>query len=404
MADEYILKSFDGGAQKTSLTSAFTIGGTTLAVSNGSTFPDGSSGPFVVVVDRGLATEEKYLIDTTTGVNGTTFNIQQAGYDGTSASAHSVGAVVEHCLDAYTVEQANRYVNLQTAKGDLVLHNGTTTAKLAVGANNTVFIADSSVSAGAKWATIGTSSLTDASVTAGKLATDSVETSKIVNLNVTTGKIADAAVTDVKLASNAVTTVKINDAAVTAAKLAAGVGIPTGVVSSYAGSSAPTGYLICDGAAYSRTDPLYAALYAVIGTTYGSGNGTTTFNIPDLRTRVPVGYSMSDTDTDPTATNNALNSLGKTGGSKTHLLITSEMPQHSHTIAHTHIYEIRGSVGTFANNATDLYMQGGSAVSSTYGSSRVPISQDTSSSGNAGSNAAHNILQPYIVLNYIIKL
>lgn len=402
MADEYILKSFDGGAQKTSLTSAFTIGGTTLAVSNGSTFPDGSAGPFVIVVDRGLATEEKYLIDTTSGANGTTFNIQQAGYDGTSASAHSVGAIVEHCLDAYTIEQANRYVNLQTAKGDLVFHNGTTTTKQNIGANNTALIADSTVSTGAKWSTIGTATLADGSVTAVKVATDAVETSKIVNLAVSTAKIADGAVSDVKLASNSVSTIKLQDGAVTTLKLEAAERMPVGAVLPFAGSTAPTGYIICDGSPVSRTGAT-AALFAVIGTTYGSGNGTSTFNLPDLRTRVPVGYSQSDTDTDPSGTNNALSTLGKTGGSKTHSLDWSEMPLHNHAAVHTHQFEIRGSVGTFTNGATDLFVQGGAAVASTFGTSKATYTPSPDATSTAGSNAHHNNLQPYIVMNYIIK-
>jgi hypothetical protein len=75
MADEYILKSFDGGAQTTTLTAGFTSGGATLAVANGTSFPDGSSGPFVVVVDRGLATEEKFLIDTTSGTSNVTLDM-----------------------------------------------------------------------------------------------------------------------------------------------------------------------------------------------------------------------------------------------------------------------------------------------------------------------------------------
>jgi microcystin-dependent protein len=65
--------------------------------------------------------------------------------------------------------------------------------------------------------------------------------------------------------------------------------IPTGTVSQFAGSTAPTGWLICDGSAISRS--VYSDLFGVVGTTYGAGDGSTTFNIPDLRGRVPVGHS-----------------------------------------------------------------------------------------------------------------
>ena len=71
-----------------------------------------------------------------------------------------------------------------------------------------------------------------------------------------------------------------------------GGGIPTGVIVPYGGSIAPNGYLLCDGTAVSRTD--YADLFAVIGTSYGSGNGSTTFNVPDLRECVPVGAGQNE--------------------------------------------------------------------------------------------------------------
>lgn len=63
--------------------------------------------------------------------------------------------------------------------------------------------------------------------------------------------------------------------------------LPTGSLSMYAGSDPPGGFLICNGQAVSRGD--YAALFEVIGTTYGNGNGSTTFNVPDLRRRFPIG-------------------------------------------------------------------------------------------------------------------
>jgi len=219
MADEYILKDYAGGAEATTLASGFTIGSTTLTVADGSTYPTGTGGPFVIVVDRGLASEEKFLIDTTSGVNGVTFNIQQAGYDGTTASNHGVGATVEHCIDAYTIEQANRYVNLQTTKGDLVAHTGTTTARHAAGANNTVLVADSGQSNGLRWGTLA----------AASLASDSVTTAKIVDLNVTTGKLADSAVTSAKIADGTIVNADINaSAAIELSKLATGA-LPTAI-------------------------------------------------------------------------------------------------------------------------------------------------------------------------------
>lgn len=67
--------------------------------------------------------------------------------------------------------------------------------------------------------------------------------------------------------------------------------VPTGSIISFAGTSAPSYFLLCDGSAVSRTT--YADLFSVIGTSYGTGNGTTTFNLPDLKARIPVGYAAS---------------------------------------------------------------------------------------------------------------
>ena len=96
--------------------------------------------------------------------------------------------------------------------------------------------------------------------------------------------------------------------------------MPIGAIVPYSASgSVPAGFLVCDGSAISRTD--YADLFKAIGTTYGAGNGSTTFNIPDLRGRVPVGVNSSDTE---------LSAIGTKGGEKTHTLTIDEMPSHDH--------------------------------------------------------------------------
>src|SRR5207302_11385946 len=87
-------------------------------------------------------------------------------------------------------------------------------------------------------------------------------------------------------------------------------------------STAPTGFLLCDGSAVSRTT--YTALFAVIGTTYGSGDGSTTFNVPDLRGRVAVGAGQG------TGLTNRV--LGAMSGEENHVLTIAEMPAHTHTI------------------------------------------------------------------------
>lgn len=149
---------------------------------------------------------------------------------------------------------------------------------------------------------------------------------------------------------------------------------PTGGVMQWTTNSAPTGWLLCDGSAVSRST--YSALFAVVGTTYGSGNGSTTFNVPNLQGRVPVGKNSGTFFT-----------LGGTGGAETHTLTTTEMP------AHTHSYN-----DGFPSASAGWYAQGGGAYN-------IQTNTDTGkTTGSAGSGGAHNNLQPYIVLNYIIKI
>jgi microcystin-dependent protein len=219
---------------------------------------------------------------------------------------------------------------------------------------------------------------------------------------------------------------------------------PTGALTAFAGSSAPTGWLLCYGQAVSRAT--YAALFSVVGTTYGSGDGSTTFNIPDMRGRVPVALdNMGGTDADRLT---VANTLGDTGGKEKHLLLVAEMPSHSHlagllatTSAGSHVHGLN-TLATVSNgthkhtsvsydgiygidNATvaaggsyqGLYVNGspnnriqtndaGSHSHSFTGSLQTtgdhthPISGSTATEGGDGE---HNNMQPYILTNYIIK-
>ena len=130
-------------------------------------------------------------------------------------------------------------------------------------------------------------------------------------------------------------------------------------------TAAPGGWLVCDGSAVSRST--YASLYAVIGTGFGSGDGSTTFNLPNFKGRIPAGYDISQTE---------FNSIGKIGGEKTHLQTVQEMPTHTHT----------GAV--MSDGMRGWGVDGG-------------ISSGTT--GAAGGGSAFNVLNPYFTINYIIK-
>jgi microcystin-dependent protein len=150
---------------------------------------------------------------------------------------------------------------------------------------------------------------------------------------------------------------------------------PIGVVWDYAGATAPTGWAICDGSALSRTTE--APLFAVLGTTYGVGDGSTTFNIPNTKGRVVVGKDAGDGQFD---------TLGETGGAKTHTLVTGEMP------VHTHPQVVTAAIG-------------GSGVRTDYDTDAASTAFDQGvSTLGAGGGGAHNNLQPYIVMNQIIRV
>ena len=166
------------------------------------------------------------------------------------------------------------------------------------------------------------------------------------------------------------------------------ISAPSGTVDMFAGSTAPTGWLLCYGQAVSRTT--YADLFAAISTTYGTGDGSTTFNLPDLRGRVAAGKddmggSAASRLTSTTITSGAT-TLGNNGGAQTHTLTASQMPSHTHTTESAYGGAANASR---LNNAAS----GGSGTSS--------FSYFNTSS--AGSDTAHNNVQPTIILNYIIK-
>jgi microcystin-dependent protein len=241
---------------------------------------------------------------------------------------------------------------------------------------------------------------------------------------------------------------------------------PTGTIAMYGGSGAPANWLLCDGTAVSRTT--FSALFSIISTSYGAGDGTSTFNVPNLKQRVAVGQ---DTSTTWAAT------LGQSGGEVNHTLLVAEMAAHTHSVSATqgththadsghvhycpgvdHLHSVTGvdhthgiPAGQFnhahniaisgqaiaAPGASGAFWSGGNTVTaaatlpaggtgasdrslatSTAGSDRslafnsnvayaalstVSAGAITVSQASIGSNTPHNCLQPYLVVNYIIK-
>lgn len=139
-------------------------------------------------------------------------------------------------------------------------------------------------------------------------------------------------------------------------------GFPVGAVIEWYSDNIPSNWLLCDGQAVSRTD--YSSLFNVLGTVYGEGDGTTTFNLPDKKGKVAVGKDTNDTD---------FNTLGKTGGEKEHSLTSSELPAKEYIV----------------NEAGNIIINVGS------GNGQLGAQQ--------GGGQALNITQPYLISNFIIK-
>lgn len=196
---------------------------------------------------------------------------------------------------------------------------------------------------------------------------------------------------------------------------------PTGAMMDFAGATAPPGWLLCNGAAVPRVG--YAALFDVIGTSWGAGNGSSTFNVPDLRGRVSVGAGQGPGLTD--------RALGGTGGAESHQLTTSQMPSHGHSVstssagnhthsgstdsqgAHEHYYDgvsMRPTgIDAPAGASIPVYLAVGK-ITVTNGAHAHNVATNaagehshTGTAANNGGGEAHPNMQPFLVATKIIK-
>lgn len=157
---------------------------------------------------------------------------------------------------------------------------------------------------------------------------------------------------------------------------------PVGVILPFASSTTPSGWLACNGNEVSRTT--YAQLFAVIGTRYGLGNGTTTFNLPNMKRKFLVGYDPAD---------GALQ-VGDTGGEETHTLTVSEMPSHTHNIT-------ASGTGTPSNGHGII--GGGNGTTGPFSYNDTTLATDNLSIAKAGLDQPHENRPPFTALGFIIR-
>lgn len=161
--------------------------------------------------------------------------------------------------------------------------------------------------------------------------------------------------------------------------------IPVGTIIPYTSLLIPDGWLTCDGRELSRSE--FIELFTIIGTTYGIGNGLTTFNLPDLRGRDIIGIGQG--------TNMSNRTIGQQGGSETKVLTISQLPSHTHRIL---VSESEAGLEFADNGKEDVLVgdHGGVYLNNTTNSVQPFVE-------NTGSGSPVDVMNPFLVCNYIIK-
>lgn len=295
--------------------------------------------PFILVLNPDTNIEEIVLVNADqTGVSSPTFIVTRA-QDGTTAQTHTAGQVVRHMIVGSDLQAVSTHTDATAAHG----------------------------ASGAVVGTTNTQTLTNKTLTSPKFNENVAMTATSTELNILDG--ATLSTTELNYVDGVTSAIQTQIDTLTSNLASA---VPTGTISMFAGSSAPTGYLLCDGSTFSSGT--YSALASVLGDTYGTHSGST-YYLPNLKGKVAVGKDASQTEFD---------TLGETGGAKTVTLTTAQMPAHTHDLSPAQI------VG------------GGSGGTNNYApTGNNPSAQTTVTS--TGGGEAHPNLQPYIVLNYIIK-
>ena len=344
-----------------------------------------SSAPFYVVVDPGTSREEKMLVTTLAGSSVTATR----GVDNTTKKTHDPGAVIYPVFSASEANEANLVASAMISKGDLIATDGSSISRLPIGSNNFVLQADSTVTHGFKWGQITSAGITNGTIVGEDIASGTI----------TLDKLATA--------------------------LQAFL-VPVGTINAYAGATAPTGWLLCDGTSTTG----YTALAALVGATTpnlvgrvpmgktGTGTGSTLLgsggtnviastNLPTHAHSLDHNHAAFDYTHDHGSFNTA------DGGSHTHAISD---PGHSHTIGVDNAGDFTGSAayGVYTADVNISTSSVGTGISVTSTSSAhahaIDVPSHTGSvdvpafSGTVTTTFANDpLFQPFVAVNYIIK-
>ena len=387
-----VRKEYSDIAVQTTLVGDLAIGGLSLTVASAAGYPSGTY-HFVIKIDDELIA--------CSGRAGTTLTVDSAGrgFSNTTAIAHVNGAVVNHVWEANSATDFARHV-YDTTNDD-----------------HAQYQKESEKDQNDGYAGLDSSGVVPDTRIAATIARDTEVTAAITTHSAAPDPHGDRAFTTAAVATHELDTTNVHGIADTTLIWEAGD------IKASAKAAPSAGWLLCDGAAVSRTT--YGALFAAIGTTYGAGDASSTFNVPDYRGRTIVGAGAGP--------GLSARARGATGGEEAHTLTGTEsgvaahthtqdahshtQNPHSHTITdpgHGHLISTTavsggltqsGIAGVVSPTGTMGTSSNATGINGTNAATAVGQNATATNQAAVATNAvdAHNVMQPFSVANVFIK-